>query len=59
MEAFESIKTIHVNFNKPKGKLESYFVTNKKSKSWVICDKRPKIKTVTSPKMISFSTLDE
>ena len=59
MEAFESIETTHVIFKKPKGKLESCFVTNKKNKSWVICDERPKIKTVTSPKMISSSTLDE
>ena len=58
MEAFKSMNGII--FNKPKGKRESYFVTNKKNNSWIISDKSPtKVNTVTSPKMKSPSTPDE
>ena len=49
-----------VIFSKPKGKQESYFVTNTNNNSWIISDKSPiKINTVTSPKMKSPSTPDE
>ena len=48
------------NFNQPKAKRESYFVTNKNNNSWIISDKSPtKINTVTSPEMKSPSTPDE
>ena len=47
-------------FNKPEGKRESHFVTNKNNNSWIISDKSPtKINPVTSPKMKSPSTPDE
>ena len=47
-----------VIFNKPKGKRESYFVTNTNNNSF--SDKSPtKINTVTSPKMKLPSTPDE
>ena len=60
MEAFESMKDNGVIFNEPKGKRESYFVTNKNNNSWIISNKSPtKIKTVTSPKMTSPNTPDE
>ena len=49
-----------VTFNKPKGKGGSYFVTNKNNNSCIISNKSPKkVKTVTSPKLISPSTPDE
>ena len=60
METFESMKDNSFIFNKPKGKPESYFVTNKKNNSWIIKNKSPaKVETVTSPKFTSPSTLDE
>ena len=60
MEAFESMKDNGVIFSEPKGKRESYFVTNKNNNSWVISNKSPtKVKTVTSPKLTSPSTPDE
>ena len=59
-EAFESMKVNGVNFNKPKGKRDSYFVTNRKSNSRIISNKSPtKINTVTFPKMKSPSTPDK
>ena len=59
LEAFESMKDNGVTFNKPKGERESYFVTNNNN-SWIISNKSPaKVKTVTSPKLISPSTPDE
>ena len=58
MEAFKSMNGII--FNKPKGKRESYFVTNKNNNSWIISGKSPtKVNTVTFPKMKSPSTPDE
>ena len=49
-----------VIFNKPKGKRESYFVTNRNNNSWINSNKSPtKVKTVTSPKLTSPSTPDE
>ena len=49
-----------VIFNKPKGKGGSYFVTNKNNNSCIISNKSPKkVKTATSPKLISPSTPDE
>ena len=60
IETIESMKANAVNFNKPKGKREFYFVTNKNNNSWIISDKSPtKINAVTSLKMKSISTPDE
>ena len=60
MESFGSIKANGVIFNKPNGKQESYFASNKSSNSWIISDKSPaKAKTVTFTKMTSRSTPDE
>ena len=54
------MKANGVIFSKPKGKRESYFVTNGNNNSWIISDKSPtKINTVTSPKIKSLSTPDE
>ena len=60
MEAFESIKVNGVIFIKPKGKRETYFVTNKNNNSWTISNKsQTKVKTMTSAKLTSPSTPDE
>ena len=60
MKAFEPMKANCVILNKPKGKRESYFVTNRNNNSWIIRNKSPtKINTETSPKMKSPSTPDE
>ena len=60
MEAFESMEDNGVIFNKPKGKRESYFVTNNINRLWIISDKSPiKVKTVTSLKLVWPSTPDE
>ena len=42
MGSFESMQENAVIFNKPKEKRESYFVTNKNNKSWIISDKSPR-----------------
>ena len=60
MEAFESMKVNGVIFNKPKGKRETYFVTNQNNNSWTINNKsQTKVKTMTSAKLSSPSTPDE
>ena len=43
MEAFKSMKDNDAIFNKPKGKRESYFVSNKNNNSWIINNKSPTI----------------
>ena len=60
IETFKSIKANGIIFNKPTGKPESYFVTNRNNNLWIISDKSPTIiNTVTSPKMKPPSTPDE
>ena len=55
-----NLKDNDIIFSKPKGKRESYFVTNKNNNSWLISNKSTaKLKTVTSPKLTSPSTPDE
>ena len=39
IETFESMKTNAVICNKPKGKRDSYFVTNGNNNSWIISEK--------------------
>ena len=39
LEVFKSMEANVVIFNKPKGKRESYFVTNKNNNSWIINNK--------------------
>ena len=47
MKALESMKDNCVIFNKPKGKQESSFLTNKNNSSWIITNKSTKkVKTV-------------
>ena len=43
MEAFKSMKDNDAIFNKPKGKRESYFVSNKNNNLWIINNKSPTI----------------
>ena len=51
------MKANGVIFNKPKGKRETYFVTNRNNISWIINNKSPaKINTVISPKIKPPST---
>ena len=60
MKVVQSLKDNGVIFNKPKGKRESTFLTNKTNSSWIITNKLPaKVKTVTSRKLTSPSTSDE
>ena len=60
MEDFKSTKDNGVIFSKPKAKQESYFATNKNNNSWIISNKSPtKVKTVTSPELVSPSSTDE
>ena len=54
------MKANGIIFNKPTGKRESYFVTNRNNNLWIISDESPTIiNTVTSPKMKPPSTPDE
>ena len=57
IETFESMKANAVICNKPKGKRDSYFVTNRNNNSWIISEKSTiKINIVTFPEMKSPST---